>query len=248
MVLCFVFAGLMQIAANLINDFVDFAKGTDRDDRLGPERAYASGWITERVMKLGIGVVLVVAAVVGCLLLKYGNPFVLVGIGVACMAFAFLYTTLFSYVGLGDVLVVAFFGLVPVCGTYYVETGVSTATVWLAALACGLLIDTLLVVNNYRDYETDLRYGKNTIITRIGLKQGDRLYLLLGIAAFVLAVVVLGFTPLLVLPALYLPLHYKAWRMMQRLSGHELNKVLGINSRNMLLFAVLLSVAIVLSC
>lgn len=246
-VLCLLFAWLMQIAANLINDLIDYTKGSDRGDRLGPARACASGWISPGEMKRGIVVTLLLAVAVGLGLLRFGNTWVLLGIGGACIVFAFLYTTLFSYMGLGDVLVVVFFGLVPVCGTYYVETGSLTGDAWAAAVACGLVIDTLLVVNNYRDYETDLRYGKHTLITHIGLRRGRGLYLALGVASFALAAVVVGLNLWLILPMLYLPLHYRAWQMMGRLRGRELNRVLGINSRNMLYFAVLLGIAIVLS-
>ncbi|MDY6114254.1 MAG: UbiA family prenyltransferase, partial [Alloprevotella sp.] len=92
-VLCVVFAALMQIAANFINDLFDFLKKTDRDDRLGPERACQQGWITPRAMRWGIAATLAVACACGLCLLPYGG-WMLVGIGAACVVFAFLYTTL----------------------------------------------------------------------------------------------------------------------------------------------------------
>ena len=128
-VLCVLFATFMQIAANFINDLFDFLKKTDRDDRLGPERACQQGWITPRAMRWGIAATLAVACACGLCLLPYGG-WMLVGIGAACVVFAFLYTTLLSYCGFGDVLVWVFFGFVPVAGTYYVEAG------GVAALCC----------------------------------------------------------------------------------------------------------------
>ena len=87
--LCCLFAALMQVAANFINDLFDFTRGSDRDDRLGPERACAQGWITPRAMKRGIAVVLILACAAGCCLLPFGG-WPLVGIGTACVVFAFL--------------------------------------------------------------------------------------------------------------------------------------------------------------
>lgn len=247
-VVCMLFAALMQIAANFINDLFDFKKGTDREDRLGPERACAQGWITPQAMKRGIGVMLVLACVVGCCLLPYGG-WVLVGIGLACVVFAFLYTTLLSYMGCGDVLVWVFFGLVPVCGTYYVQAQMLTPAVWWLAVACGLVIDTLLVLNNYRDREQDAQSGKRTLIVALGERFGSMFYLLQGVAGYacVATLAIYGHTWTAVLPALYLVPHFMTWRTMTTIRyGRELNRVLGLTSRNMLIFAVLTVLALVM--
>lgn len=247
-VVCMLFAALMQIAANFINDLFDFKKGTDREDRLGPERACAQGWITPQAMKRGIGVMLVLACAVGRCLLPYGG-WVLVGIGVACVVFAFLYTTLLSYMGCGDVLVWVFFGLVPVCGTYYVQAQMLTPAVWWLAVACGLVIDTLLVLNNYRDREQDSQSGKRTLIVALGERFGSMFYLLQGVAGYacVAALAIYGHTWAAVLPALYLVPHFMTWRTMTTIRyGRELNRVLGLTSRNMLIFAVLTVLALIM--
>lgn len=246
---CLLFACLMQVAANFINDLFDFLKGSDRADRLGPERACAQGWLTPREMKRGIALVLAAAAACGLTLLTYGRPEVLVGIGVGCIVFAFLYTTLLSYCGLGDVLVVMFFGLVPVAGTYYVQSGMVNASVWMLSLSCGILIDSLLVVNNYRDRDTDRRDGKRTLIALLGEPFGRYLYLLTGLTAWALCACFLteGRTWAFALPALYVPLHVLTWRRMAAIrSGRELNAILGQTSRNMLIFALLLSIGLVM--
>lgn len=247
-VVCMLFAALMQIAANFINDLFDFKKGTDREDRLGPERACAQGWITPQAMKRGIGVMLVLACVVGCCLLPYGG-WVLVGIGLACVVFAFLYTTLLSYMGCGDVLVWVFFGLVPVCGTYYVQAQMLTPAVWWLAVACGLVIDTLLVLNNYRDREQDAQSGKRTLIVALGERFGSMFYLLQGVAGYacVATLAIYGHTWTAVLPALYLVPHFMTWRTMTTIRyGRELNRVLGLTSRNMLIFAMLTVLALIM--
>ena len=155
--LCALFACGMQIAANFINDLFDFLKGTDREDRLGPERACAQGWISPQAMKTGIIITVALACLIGCTLLFFAG-WELIIVGVLCVLFAFLYTTgpyPLSYNGWGDVLVIVFFGFVPVGGTYYVQALTWTPDVTIASLICGLLIDTLLVVNNYRDREAD---------------------------------------------------------------------------------------------
>ncbi|MGM9691670.1 MAG: 1,4-dihydroxy-2-naphthoate octaprenyltransferase [Alloprevotella sp.] len=245
-VLCVLFAIFMQIAANFINDLFDFLKKTDRDDRLGPERACQQGWITPRAMRWGIAATLAIACAAGLCLLPYGG-WMLVGIGAACVVFAFLYTTLLSYCGFGDVLVWVFFGFVPVAGTYYVEAGSFCREVWLLSAACGLLIDTLLVLNNYRDREQDRLSGKRTLVVVLGERFGSLFYLLQGVAAYVLVAFMSleGNLWLAILPMLYLLPHYLTWRKMTQIrEGRALNRILGFTSRNMLTFALLTAVAL----
>lgn len=247
--LCGVFAALMQVAANFINDLFDFLKGSDREDRLGPERACAQGWISPTAMKVGIGITLVLAAVAGFSLIYYINEWsmALIALGAICVLFAFLYTTLLSYCGLGDLLVWIFFGLVPVCGTYYVQAGTFTPEVWWLAAACGLVSDTLLVVNNYRDRDADRVSGKRTLIVVLGEPFGRYFYLLQGVAAYVCVAMtaLYGHLWMAVLPLFYLLPHYLTWnKMVQIGSGRKLNRVLGFTSRNMLTLALLVVAAL----
>ena len=245
-VLCVLFATFMQIAANFINDLFDFLKKTDRDDRLGPERACQQGWITPCAMRWGIAATLAVACACGLCLLPYGG-WMLVGIGAACVVFAFLYTPLLSYCGFGYVLVWVFFGFVPVAGTYYVEAGGFCLEVWLLSAACGLLIDTLLVLNNYRDREQDRLSGKRTLVVALGERFGSLFYLLQGVAAYVLVAFMSleGNLWLAILPMLYLLPHYLTWRKMTQIrEGRALNRILGFTSRNMLTFALLTAMAL----
>ena len=120
-ILCMLFAFAMQIDANFINDFYDFVNGTDdAETRLGPRRACAQGWVTLDAMKKAIALTTCLACVIGLPLAYYGG-LEMIAVGVACVVFAFLYTTFFSYQGLGDLLVLVFFGLIPVCCTYYIH-------------------------------------------------------------------------------------------------------------------------------
>lgn len=259
--LCALFAALMQIASNFINDLIDYRRGADGNDRLGPERACAQGWISPRAMTRGIVGILVLAALTGlalATLLLCALPIppltLLAGLvltGATCMAGAFLYTTHLSRRALGDVLVFVFFGIVPVVGTFFALTGRFTATAFLLGLGVGAMVDTLLVVNNIRDIDNDRRAGKRTLIVLIGRPAGHRLYLLLGLLAMAcsFATVVLNSSEalagslrtgaLLLLSAIFLALHCKSSRYFESLPpGREMNEMLGITSRNMLCFAL----------
>lgn len=245
-VLCFLFAFVMQIDANFVNDYVDFTRGNDdAATRLGPLRACSMGWITPAAMRRG----LVVTTVLGCAL---GLPLVLVGgwqmvaLGAICVLFCFLYTTRLAALGLGDVLVLVFFGIVPVCATYYLSLpdGARTITweVFVVSLACGLVIDTLLLVNNFRDIDNDRRDNKRTLVVRVGASGGLRLYLWAGMLAIVFNLVFLlsnRVLPVFLVSTLYLGLHLTTFRRMRRIGkGRELNKILAQTSRNMLVYGL----------
>lgn len=117
-VLCLLFAWVMQIDANFINDFFDYANGTDNSEtRLGPRRACAQGWVSVDKMKHAIALTTCAACLIGLPLVIFGGMEMLL-IGILCVVFCFLYTTHLSYVGLGDVLVIVFFGIIPVCIPY----------------------------------------------------------------------------------------------------------------------------------
>lgn len=247
-VLCFLFAFIMQIDANFINDYFDFRKGSDRTDRLGPERACAQGWITPRAMLRGIGVTTVLACLAGLPLLWYAG-WELVVVGAVCVVFAFLYTLGLSYRGWGDVLVLVFFGLVPVGFTYYIQTGVWTWAALVCALACGLVIDTLLMVNNYRDRDQDRISGKRTVVVRWGARAGRAAYLWLGFLPCLgcLSLVAGGYLWAAILPQFYLIPHIRSWQLMGSIGqGRVLNRVLGLTARNIFLFGLLLSAGLLL--
>ena len=257
-VCCALFAGFMQIAANMINDLYDYQKGTDREDRLGPERACAQGWITPEAMRKGIALVLCLASAAGMAALWMCHQELpyhgleLVAIGVLCIIFAFLYTYGLSYIGMGDVLVLLFFGLVPVCGTYYIQAHQITWPCILLGFIAGISIDALLVINNYRDRDQDRISGKKTIIVWGGEKFGRYLYMLIGPFVTVLSI---WFGYLLngnilyfqIAAYVYLVLHINAWCKMNRIrSGKALNKILGLTSLNMFILAILLALVIIL--
>jgi 1,4-dihydroxy-2-naphthoate octaprenyltransferase len=247
--LCVLFAMIMQIDANFINDFYDFAKGNDdAKTRLGPLRACTQGWVKIDSMKKAIATTTVLACLVGLPLVYYGGLEMIL-IGLVCVVFCFLYTTHLSYIGLGDALVLVFFGIVPVCTTYYIQLHTMSWQVFLASIACGLVIDGLLMVNNYRDRENDERDGKKTLVVEIGAASAERFYLWLGITAILLGITfwVNGHVLAFILPIIYLVLHIFTWLKMRSINhGRELNTCLEETARNMLIYGLCVSIGLLL--
>ena len=257
-ILCLLFAWIMQIDSNLVNDYFDFKKGNDDETRLGPKRACSEGWITSDAMVWGILITTLLGCMTGIPLILYGG-LEMVMVGIACVVFCFLYTTLFSYHGLGDILVLLFFGIIPVCCTYYVcmplHQQIPTGEVIASSIACGLAIDALLIVNNYRDIDNDRSNGKITLAVRLGKSKTRRLYESIGyIAAGIMIILVFfdlyqtdKFIPTYAIYLIYIILHRQSYQEMKRINkGAKLNQVLGLTARNILVFGIL-SVAAILS-
>jgi len=247
--LCLLFAFVMQIDANLVNDFFDFVRGADdAATRLGPRRACAQGWVTLDAMKRAIALTTCIACVIGIPLIYYGGLEMVV-VGIACVAGCFLYTTHLASYGLGDVLVLLFFGVVPVCCCYYVQLHTLTPTVVVASVACGLVVDALLIVNNFRDRVGDRQVGKLTLVVRIGDKASLALYLGVGVAACLLGAIfwVAGHVLAFVLPFIYLVLHLFTYLKIKRIGqGKALNQCLGETARNIFIYGLCVTVGILL--
>lgn len=257
-ILCLLFAWIMQIDSNLVNDYFDFKKGNDDETRLGPKRACSEGWITSYAMVWGIIITTLLGCMTGIPLILYGG-LEMVMVGIACVVFCFLYTTLFSYHGLGDILVLLFFGIIPVCCTYYVcmplHQQIPTGEVFASSIACGLAIDALLIVNNYRDIDNDKNNGKITLAVRLGESKTRRLYESIGyIAAGIMIILIFidlyqidKVIPTYAIYLIYIILHRQSYKEMKRINkGAKLNQVLGLTARNILVFGIL-SVAAILS-
>ena len=248
-VLCFLFSFVMQIDANFINDFFDFANGTDDiETRLGPRRACAQGWVTLDAMKRAIAITTCLACIIGLPLVWFGGLEMIL-IGMICVVFCFLYTTHFSYMGFGDLLVLVFFGIVPVCISYYLHLHTVTWQVFLASIACGMVIDALLIVNNFRDRDQDREAGKNTIIVRLGAESGLQLYLAVGIGAMILGGTfwMNGHPLAFFLPFIYFVLHVFTYLKIKRIEkGKALNLCLGETARNIFIYGICVSLGILL--
>lgn len=254
------FAITMQIDANFINDYFDFKKGRDSNDRIGPKRVCSQGWISEKSMKKGIIICSAIAILVGLPLIYWGGLFMIV-VGTIVLWGAFAYTTKFSSKGGGDMLVIIFFGLVPVFFTTYLLCAsreeinfffkeLSYPTL-LLGLAMGMVTNTLLIINNHRDYEVDKKENKNTLVVKMGRKWGNLAYLFCGIVGFTLLLFVFffmsgrevnryyvtSFSPML----LYLITHILLYKRLIKVSysASEYGKLLKGTGQNILFFSIL---------
>jgi 1,4-dihydroxy-2-naphthoate octaprenyltransferase len=243
---------LLQIGANLANDYFDFFKGADTPDRLGPTRVVASGLITPEQMRTGIVLVFGAAALAG-LYLAFIGGWPLLAVGAAVIVAAIAYTGgpwPFGYYGLGDIVVFLTFGLAAVVGTYYVQALRVTALALLAAIPPGALITDILVVNNLRDLDTDRRAGKHTLAVLIGANLTRLEYALLMIVAYAIPLgmwVGAGRTIWIMLPWLSAPIAWKLVRALYRAGeGHTYNVLLARTAQLTLLFCVLLAAGFVL--
>lgn len=174
-IMAFVTATLLQILSNLANDYGDAVQGTDNDNRLGPQRAMQSGAVTAQQMKVAIIFNIILTAIAGLTLVFYAlssfeSIITFISLGILAIIAAIAYTMgskPYGYVGLGDLSVFIFFGLLGVSGTYFLHTGHVDATLFLPALGCGLLAVAVLNINNMRDIENDSECGKRTMAVRL---------------------------------------------------------------------------------
>jgi 1,4-dihydroxy-2-naphthoate octaprenyltransferase len=248
-ILCLLFAFTMQIDANFINDFFDCINGNDDETRLGPRRACAQGWISIDAMKKGIALTTVAACIIGLPLVIFGG-FEMILVGLICVIFCFLYTTHLSYMGLGDLLVIVFFGMIPVCISYYVQLHTVTLECFVASIASGIVIDTLLIVNNFRDCENDKKAGKNTLVVRLGLRLSGYLYMSIGLIACIIGLTYWRYGQIwaFILPFIYLFLHLLTYnKMMKFKRGKALNIILGQTARNIFIYGLTVVIGILLN-
>lgn len=181
-VLAFLTATLLQILSNLANDYGDAVKGTDNESRLGPMRAIQSGEVSLKDMKQAIWINIVFTVISGLTLILIAlnsveSILAFIGLGVLAMLAAIAYTMgnkPYGYVGLGDLSVFIFFGLLGVFGTFFLHTGTVSAQLLLPSVGCGLLAVAVLNVNNMRDIENDQVCGKKTVAVRLGQSWAKR--------------------------------------------------------------------------
>ena len=179
---------LLQILSNLANDLGDTLNGADHEGRVGPTRAVQSGAISKKSMTVAVIIFAFVSLISGLGLLYFSigllnlKFLIFLILGLLCIAAAIKYTAgskPYGYSGLGDVSVFIFFGLVGVCGTYFLYTGYFNVVILLPAITCGLFATAVLNLNNMRDIVSDKLVGKNTIPVQIGLVNAKRYHVAL---------------------------------------------------------------------
>lgn len=233
-ILCAVFAFLAQIASNFANEYFDYKDGIDAPGRVGPRRGVTEGDIRPGAMLAATCVTLGLACCDGLFLIIWGG-WDIIPIGAAIAAGVFAYSAgpwPLSRHALGEVAVLVFYGLMPVTLTCWLVSGGLDATVWLGAVACGLMACNILIVNNYRDIDDDRRAHKTTLATLLGLRPMRVIYLfngLIGVGLMSALWVSLSVWAWIV-PLIYIVLHLRLWVLLGSRRGAALNPLLGMTA------------------
>lgn len=235
-----------QIASNIANDLIDYRKGGDTEMRTGPVRPLSRGLLSEREVIVALSLSLLVLLLSGAYVICT-TSWLLIAVGIAIVIGLFAYSGgpfPLSRKGLGEVAVVVFFGWVPVVTSYWVLGGsILDPALWALATSIGLASANILIVNNYRDYDEDLRVGKRTLIVRLGRDFAPRCYLSFGMVALLLLYPILlnsGVKLLLILPIAYLLM--RNYRRLGLLKGAELNRVLADTALMVLAIAICIAI------
>lgn len=191
--LAFITTILLQILSNFANDYGDHVKGSDTAERIGPLRAIQHGVITGEQLKMAVIILSALSFISGAALSFYAyegieDLLVFLGLGVISIVAAITYTVgkkAYGYLGLGDLFVLIFFGFVAVIGVFYLQAHSLPAMIFIPAFGCGLLSVAVLNINNLRDINQDRKAGKNTLIVRIGSKNGRIYHAILLVLAVV---------------------------------------------------------------
>lgn len=197
-----------QIISNFANDYGDGVKGTDNLDRIGPKRAIQSGEISPEQLLKTIQITSAITLLIAILLIyiafgkdDFVNLLLFFVLGIASIAAAVKYTMgnkAYGYSGFGDFFVFLFFGLLSVCGSYYLFSKQLDVAIFLPACSIGFLSIGVLNLNNMRDSVSDAKSGKNTIVVKIGVENAKYYHYYLLIASFLFA-------------ALYSFVYFKSW-------------------------------------
>lgn len=189
---------LLQIFSNFANDYGDFQRGTDNQQRLGPTRTMQGGEISKREMKIGMAIVILLSLISGVWLVYRGTWeksqaafFWFLGFGILSLLAAYFYTAgkkSYGYIGLGDLSVFLFFGLLPVMGTFFLNAQSIASEIILPAISIGFFSTGVLNLNNIRDIENDRQSGKITLAVRMGSRNGKIYHAVLIIFGLIAAV------------------------------------------------------------
>lgn len=242
---------LIQIGTNFTNDLYDYYKGADNENRKGPARVLASGLVSVKEMKIAITFVFTLAFVLG-LYLVYKTDIIIFIIGVFSIFAGLAYTAgpfPLAYNGLGDLFVFIFFGLVGTVGTFYLHTNEFNIISILAGIPVGALITNILVVNNYRDIETDREVGKNTLAVILGKQFSKFQYIFLMLISFSVPIIfylVFNMNLVILLPLILIPAAYILIKNFLVLNGSELNKILELTAKFSAIYGLLFSAGLIL--
>ena len=243
-------AFLIQVGTNLANDYYDFRKGADTEDRLGPTRVTQAGLIAPEAVFRAMTLTFILAAVVGLYLVGIGGWPILV-VGLLSIASGIAYTGgpyPLGYNGLGDLFVFVFFGIVATVGTYWVQALQWSWLVLLASIPVGALSTAILVVNNLRDADTDAQAGKRTLAVRFGKPAARGEYIAMIVLAYASTVLIAWWSasPWPLLSLLSLPLAVRGVRSVLRDEGTVLNDTLALTAKLLAVYGLLLAIGLAL--
>lgn len=194
----------LQILSNLINDYYDFIRGSDKAGRAGFKRALAEGEVSVEQMRRACFITLAVALITGLYLVIEGSWPILLA-GVTAIIFAWLYTATshsLSYLGIADIFVFLYYGVIASCGTTYLQTHTFCLTSFHAGAVCGLISMCVLMINNLRDIESDRAAGKRTLPVRLGKHGAEAVMAVEVLLMPLFAYLAFGFSiPMLIGPA-----------------------------------------------
>lgn len=240
----------IQIGTNYVNDASDFERGADTEDRLGPPRMAAQGLLSPRALYRGSVFCFLFAFLAGSYLIAQAGP-VILAIGLLSIFFAIIYTAgpfPLAYLGLGDIFVLIFFGLIAVMGTFFAHAHGLNFDAFFLSLATGFHGVALIAVNNLRDIPTDIRVGKRTLAVRMGDARARQYYAALLFLPYLcwLPIAYNLHSWLAALPFLSLPLAIKNARAGFTIEDRrQFNPLLGKTAALQLLFGLLASIALV---
>jgi 1,4-dihydroxy-2-naphthoate octaprenyltransferase len=246
----------LQVLSNFANDYGDGVKGTDNEDRVGPQRALQSGAISPKQMLRAIKITGFITLLIAVLLIyvsfgkeNFGYSLLFFGLGLASIAAAIKYTmgkNAYGYSGLGDIFVFLFFGLLSVVGSYFLYTKELNYTIFLPAASIGMLSAGVLNLNNMRDQISDAKSNKNTLVVKIGGQFAKYYHYYLIIASFLCALlfVVISYQSpkqFLFLMA-YIPIFKHLFKVAKNQHPQDLDPELKKLALSTFLFAILLGV------
>lgn len=238
-------AMLIQIGTNLHNDAADYERGADTPERLGPERATAQGWFTSAEVKRAAYLCFGAAFVTGIYLATVGG-IPIVAVGLLSLACGYAYTggpRPIAYSATGELFVFLFFGLIAVMGSYYLQTLHLSLDALYCACALGLLAAAVLLVNNYRDLETDEKANKLTLTHYLGKENSRITYGLLLLTPFLLPLLLTGFGAGVWLVLVLLPMAILLLRnFIREQPGPVFNRYLAQTARLQLGYSALLTI------
>jgi 1,4-dihydroxy-2-naphthoate octaprenyltransferase len=242
----------IQIGTNLVNDAMDYRKGADTTERIGPKRMTVSGVASFKKI-MGLGTLFFILAILFGVPLVIQGGLPIIGIGLISVLCGYAYTSgpyPLAYKGLGDFFVIIFFGIVSIGGVYYLHTGKLSLDSYVLGLQVGFLAAVLIAINNFRDMNTDLKANKKTLAVRLGKVFVRWEILLLIIMPFILNIYWLqkswisaGLMPMLVLPLGIIVIK----NIFQQEPSPKFNQFLAQSAVLHLLFGVLISLGFLVS-